>query len=141
MFRKAGTLMGVEAWRRVSRFIDHGRDIRLGALRNEVRMIRVRFVIKSLGEVVVGTAGSENKIDEFVAAGGNRPDDREMKSDLDAILPAKLSELLCIKQSDPKMSCESFKSFVGEQTSQILMNPGRLPVNAINERVRLPAGL
>ena len=29
IFKKAGTLMGVEAWRRISRFIDHGREIRL----------------------------------------------------------------------------------------------------------------
>ena len=28
IFKKAGTLMGAEAWRRISRCIDHGRDIR-----------------------------------------------------------------------------------------------------------------
>lgn len=28
IFKKADTLMGVEAWRRISRFIDHGREIR-----------------------------------------------------------------------------------------------------------------
>ena len=33
-------------------------------------MIRGRFVIKSLEEVVVGIAKFENKISEFVAAGG-----------------------------------------------------------------------
>ena len=127
--------MGVEAWRRISRFIDHGRDIRLGTLRNEVRMIRGRFVIKCLESVLIGVAKSENKIDEFVAAGGNRPDDQEMKSDLNAILPAKLSELLCMKQSDSKMSYGSFKGFVEHQTGQILINAGRLPINAVGEKV------
>ena len=56
-----------------------------------------------------------------------------MKSDLDAILPAKLSELLCIKQSDPEMSYDSFKDFVEGQTAQIPMNSGRLPVHAVDE--------
>ncbi len=46
----------------------------------------------------------ENIIDEFVAGGGNRPGDRNMTSDLNAILPAGLGELLCITQSDPDMS-------------------------------------
>ena len=112
IFKKTGTLMGVEAWRRISRFIDHGREVRLETLRNEVRMIRGRFVIKSLEEVIIGIAKLENKIDEYVEAGGTRPGDQEMKSDLNAALPPKLSELLCIKQSDPKMSYESFKDFV-----------------------------
>ena len=82
------------AWRRLVRYIDHGREIRLETLRNEVRMIRGRFVIKNLEDVVVAIAKFENKISEVVAAGGKRPDDQEMKSDLNAILPAKLSELL-----------------------------------------------
>ena len=34
-------------------------------------------MIKSLEEVVVGIAKFENKISEFVAAGGKRPDDQE----------------------------------------------------------------
>ena len=84
--------MGVEAWRRTSRFIDHDREIRLETLRNEVRMIRGCFVIKSLEEAVVGTAKFENQIAEFGDAGGKRPDDQEMKSDLNATLPAKLGK-------------------------------------------------
>ena len=65
IFKKADALQGVEAWRRISRLIDHGREIRLETLRNEVRMIRGRFVIKSLEEVVIGIAKFENKIDEL----------------------------------------------------------------------------
>ena len=48
-FKKADKMNGVDAWRRISRFIDHGRDIRLETLRNEVRVIRGRFQIKSIG--------------------------------------------------------------------------------------------
>ena len=45
IFKKADTLMGIDAWRRIVRFIGHGRDIRLETLRNEVRMTRGRFNI------------------------------------------------------------------------------------------------
>ena len=61
---------------------------------------------------MIGIAKFENKIDEFVAAGGDRPDDQAMNRDLNAILHSKLSELLCMKQSDPEMSYESFNEFV-----------------------------
>ena len=88
--------MGVEAWRRISRFIDRGREIRLETLRNEVRIIWGLLVIKPFEEVIIGIAQFENKIDEYIDAGGTRLDDQEMKSDLNTILPAKLSELLCI---------------------------------------------
>ncbi len=73
-FKKADEINGVDAWRRTSRFIDHGRDIRLEILRNEVRTIRGRFLIKALEEVVVGIVRFENNIEEFVLAGGNRPE-------------------------------------------------------------------
>ena len=61
-FKKATKMNGLDAWRRISRFIDHGRDIRLETLRNEVRTIRSRFVIKSIEEVVTGIAKFENKV-------------------------------------------------------------------------------
>ena len=69
-FKKADTLMGFEAWRRIARFLDHGRDIRLGISRNEVRTIRGQFLITSLEEVVAGMAKFENHIGEIVSAGG-----------------------------------------------------------------------
>ena len=46
----------------------------------------------------------------------------------------KLSELLCAKQTDTRMSYELFKNFVESQVSQILMNSGRLPVNVVNDK-------
>ena len=96
-------------------------------------MIRGRFVIKNLEDVVIGIAEFENKIAEFVEAGGKRPDDQEMKSDLNFILPHKLSELLCLKQPDPKMTYDSFRQFVVGQVAQILMNSGRFPANAVGD--------
>ena len=131
IFKHAETLSGIDAWRRLARYIDHGREIRLETLRNEVRSIRTRFAIKNLEDVIVGIARFENKIAEFVAAGGKRPEDQELKSDLNAILPPKLSENLCMKQTDTRMSYSLFKNFVESQVSQILMTSGRLPVNAV----------
>ena len=55
-----------------------------------------------------------------------------MKSDLNAILPQKLNELLCFKQTDASMSYEAFKTFVETQTSTLLMNSHRLPVNSVD---------
>ncbi len=55
-----------------------------------------------------------------------------MKSDLNAILPDKLNQLLCFKQTDAAMSYEAFKSFVETQTSTLLMNSNRLPVNSVD---------
>ena len=98
-------------------------------------MIRGRFVIKSLDDVITGIARFDNKIEEFVAAGGPRPDDAEMKSDLNAILPTNLSPLLMFKQTDATMSYEAFKAFVENQTSHLLMNQGRLQaINGLDER-------
>ena len=114
--------------------MDDGRDIRWEIICNQVRMIRCRVVTNFSEGVLVGIAKSGEQIGEFGAAGGNRPDNQEMKADLNAILPAKLSELLCIEQSDPKMSYESFKSSVERQTSQILMNSGRLAVNVVDNK-------
>ena len=75
------------------RFIDHGRSIRLETLRNEVRMIHTKS-IRNLEGVTIGMAEFENKITEYVQAGGNRPSKEDMKSDLLAILPQELRELL-----------------------------------------------
>jgi hypothetical protein len=61
-FKKANKMNGIDAWRRLIRFIDHGRNIRLETLRNEVRTIRSRFGIKSVEEVILGIAKFDNKI-------------------------------------------------------------------------------
>ena len=93
LFKQAKRLNGIDAWRRVVRFIDHGRSIRLETLRNEVRMIHTKS-IRNLEGVTIGMAEFENKITEYVQAGGNRPSKEDMKSDLLAILPQELRELL-----------------------------------------------
>ena len=58
-----------------------------------------------------------------------------MKSDLNAILPAKLSEHLLFRQTDVTMTYEAFKAFVESQTNATLMVAGRL-ASVNNVKVR-----
>ena len=81
------------------RYIDHGRGIRLEIMRNKMRHLRSK-AIKTLEGVTIGIAEFENAISDFVSAGGVRPSDAEMKSDLNAILPASLSEQLAMRVAD-----------------------------------------
>ncbi len=92
MFKRADVLNGIDAWRHGVRFLDHGRSIRLETLRTEVRVLHTK-PIKNLEAVTVGMAEFENKIREYVEAGGKKFDDSDMKSDLLAILPQELREI------------------------------------------------
>ena len=100
MFKRAETLHGIDAWRRLVRHIDHGRNIRLEALRTEVRSLHLRQ-IKNLENVAVGIAEFENKLNEYVEAGGPEMKDEEKKADLLAILPEGLRENLLWRATDP----------------------------------------
>jgi len=132
ILKQAGVLKGVEAWRRVVRYIDHGRGIRLEIMRNKMRHLRSK-AIKTLEGVTIGIAEFENTISDFVSAGGVRPSDAEMKSDLNAILPASLSEQLAMRVADVNYTYQGFRDFVVNQTQIILMNRNRLPLHAVED--------
>ena len=55
LFKRAEVLNGLDAWRRMVRHIDHGRHIRLEALRREVRTLHLK-PIKDLDHVDEGAA-------------------------------------------------------------------------------------
>jgi hypothetical protein len=76
VFKRAEDLSGLDAWRRLVRFVDHGRGIRLDALRSEVRAIHLKPMSK-LEHVAIGIAEFENKLREYEDAGGRRADDHE----------------------------------------------------------------
>ena len=133
MFKQAEQCAGIDAWRRVVRFIDNGRTIRLEQLRNEMRMIRT-FPIKNLEGVAVGVAAFENKVREFVEAGGRQPPEDEMKSDLNAILPADLGDHLTLRVTDPHQSFAAFREFVVLSCAQLLMRRKRLPIHNVDEK-------
>ena len=132
MYKQAAQCNGIDAWRRIVRFIDSGRNIRFEQLRQEVRMIR-SFPIKNLEGVTVGIASFENKIKEYIEAGGRPPPHDEMKSDLNAILPAELSDYLTVRVTDVQQSYEAFRDFAVQACAQLLMRKKRLPVNHVNE--------
>ena len=114
------------------RFIDSGRDIRLEQLRQEVRMIR-SFTIKNLEAVTIGIAAFENKIREYVEAGGRALPQDEMKSDLNAILPHELSDYLIVRVTDTHQTYEAFRDHAVQACAQLLMRKKRLPVNHVRE--------
>ena len=55
VFEAADQNCGIDAWRRLVRQIDHGRNIRLESLRNEVRLLHTRS-IKDLEGIESGIA-------------------------------------------------------------------------------------
>ena len=130
MLEQAEVCAGLDAWRRIIRLIDSGRTIRLEQLRNEMRSIRA-YPIRNLEGVTVGVAAFENKIKEYVEAGGRKPPEDEMKSDLNAILPAELGDHLTVRVSDPQQPYAVFRDFVVYTCSQLLMRRKKLPINAL----------
>ena len=126
MFKQAEVCEGIDAWRRIIRLLDNGRSIRFEQLRNEIRMIRA-YPIKTLEAVTVGVAEYENKINDFVEAGGRRPPEDELKSDLNAILPNELGNHLTVRVTDHNMSYQQFRDFVVYTCAQLLMRNKRLP--------------
>ena len=132
MFKQAKTLQGIDAWRRLIRSIDHGRHIRLETLRNEVRLLHTRH-IRNLEGVAIGLAEFDNKIKEFEDLGGQKHHDHDKKSDLLAILPQELRELLIWRVTDPDEPYQTFRDRVQTQTAQILMNRRKLPVHNVQD--------
>ena len=131
MFKRAESLKGIDAWRKVVRFIDHGRSIRRETLRAEIRQLPLK-PIRNLEGITVGIAEFENKIDEYVEAGGRRPEPAEMKADLLAILPESIRHDLLWKASEPG-EFAPFRDMVKIQASKVLLNRKRLPVHVMEE--------
>ncbi len=133
MFKRADTLNGLDAWRILVRYIDHGRSIRLETLRREVKMLHMK-PISSLEKVEEGIAEWENVLNEYLLAGGTAQEDSELKSDLLAVLPGELRETLLWRSTD-ESSFQIFRDHVLTQSAKILMNRKKLPIHAIAEQL------
>jgi hypothetical protein len=117
IFKSAQTLNGIDAWRRLVRYIDHGRGIRLEAMRTEMRSIHLKS-IKNLEGVTVGITEFDNKVRDYVEAGGKAADDEERKNDLLAILPPDLRANLLWRATDPGPYV-AFRDMVLAQTNKV----------------------
>ena len=67
IFKGADDLQGIEAWRRIIRYIDHGKSIKLEQMRNEMKTVHLR-PIKSLENVAIGIAEFELRLKECSGA-------------------------------------------------------------------------
>ncbi|MDP6215213.1 MAG: hypothetical protein QGI41_09785, partial [Acidimicrobiales bacterium] len=130
IFKTANTLQGVDAWRRLVRYIEHGKEIRLETLRREVKLLHTK-PITSLDKVEEGVAEWENTMNDYMAAGGTEYRYSERKSDLLAVLPAEIREPLLWHSTNERCTFEEFRDHVIVQTSRILMNRKKFHINAV----------
>ena len=130
MLEQAEVCAGLDAWRRIIRLIDCGRIIRLDQLQNDMRSIRA-YPIRNLEGVTVEVTAFENKIQEYVEAGGRKPPDDEMKSDLNAILRAELGDHRTVRVSDPQQPYVIFRDFVVYTCAQFLLRRNKIQINAL----------
>ena len=130
IFKNGETLNGLDAWRRVTRFIEHGRSMRLENLRSDVNQMRQRQ-IRGLEKVEEGIAEFETLLRDYHEAGGTKIEDGEKKSDLLAILPVEIREHLLWYATDSNRSFLEFRDLVLTQTNKILHTRRKLPTHGM----------
>ena len=118
-FKRANMLNGLDAWRRVIRVIEDTLPMKFDQLRRAVQMIHVK-PIKDLEGIPNGIAEFETTLEEYEAAGGEATSDRIRKSDLLAILPARIQSDLLWNSVNPATSYQGFRDHVLTQASRIL---------------------
>ena len=130
IFKGAESLNGLDSWRRVTRYVNHGRSIHLERLRQEVKAIHLR-PIKDLEHVEEGVAQFENLIKDYTEAGGTPFQDQELKSDLLHILPANLKVHLMWHCTDRNKDFRAFRDMIVTQSAQMMQNQQRPSVHAV----------
>ncbi len=130
IFKNGETLNGLDAWRRITRYIEHGRSMRLENLRADVNQMRQRQ-IKGLEKVEEGIAEFETLLRDYHEVGGTRIEDAEKKSDLLAVLPVEIREHLLWHATDSKRSFDEFRDLVLTQINKILHTRRKLPTHGI----------
>ena len=133
IFKRAKTLQGIDAWRVMTRYVNHGKRIRLNHLRDQVMTVRTR-PIQSVEKIEEGVAEFENLFAEYALAGGILEGDDAMKSDLLKILPSGVRDRL-LWNADDEGSFEKFKNMVVAQSLKILENEKKLPnLHSVSEQ-------
>ena len=131
IFRGAEDLQGIDAWRRIIRYIDHGKSIKLEQMRREMKTQHLK-PIKNMESVAIGIAEFEFRLKEYAEIGGTMPDDEEKKSDLLNILPGALRESLLWRATDPGPYIR-FRDMVRSQAARSLLQQQRLPLHRVEE--------
>ncbi len=116
-FKGAQTLRGLDAWRRITRYIDHGRYIRLEELRRSVKTMHLR-PMKGLDHVEEGIAEFENLLRDYEDAGGTPFADGEKKADLLAVLPPELREHLLWYVTEKGKTFGQFRGIVRTRSAR-----------------------
>ena len=132
VFKGALDLQGLDAWRRILRYISHGHGIQLEQMRTDMKTVHLR-PIKNLETVAIGIAEFELRLKEYGELGGTLPDEQEKKTDLLNILPAALRENLLWRATDPGPYIR-FRDMVRSQAARSLMMQRRLPLHKIEEQ-------
>ena len=81
----ADRLNGLDAWRRVARYISHGKKVHAETLRREMKLV-VDRPISSTERLGEGIAEFENAIKQYEDAGGEVYNDEAKKMDLLKVL-------------------------------------------------------
>ena len=131
IFKGADDLQGIDAWRRIVRYIDHGKSIKLEQMRREMKTQHLK-PIKNMESVAIGIAEFELRLKEYAEIGGTIPDDDEKKSDLLNILPGALRESLLWRATDPGPYAR-FRDMVRSQAARSLLQQQRLPLHRVEE--------
>ena len=130
-FESADTLNGFDAWRAIIQEIQKSRGIRLAQLR---KIVRSQPKIAKVEDVANGILKFENVIREYVRAGGEKPNDKEMKNDLLDTLPQEIRENLMWRTASEE-PFGAFRDHVRSAANEILYHRGRLtaPIHNVAE--------
>ena len=120
VFRNLPARHGLEAWRRIYRWVNSGSAIQRRALK---RKLDSTPPWKSLEDVAVGIENWELTLRQYEQAGGKGIDDEEKRLTLVELLPDVLSKTLSWRTEEFK-TYEDLKEHVLERTEQLIFHHG-----------------
>ena len=130
LFMGADRLNGLDGWRRVTRYISHGKKVYQETLRREMKVI-VDRPISSMERLEEGIAEFENAIKLYEDAGGEVYSDDAKKMDLLKILPGDLGESLISKAAEPG-GFVALKDHIITMMGRILQVKKKLPLHNVD---------
>ena len=129
-FKRAATLNGVDAWRRVVRLIDNGRALLLERVKAEFKAFLQKPWTR-LDQISPGITMYENKITELKEAGGKEPDMEDKISDLKGLLPKDITENVIWCTSLHSQNYNTFRDTLTTQVAKVLVTQKKAVVNNI----------